>query len=54
MDTDNLYVNQKKVIDLELKRHYAKVLLKGNATYIPVPFDALVWRSPDWYRLGAR
>ena len=44
----HLYVKGRKVEDIDVKRGYAKVLLKGAKAEVPVPFRAIVWRSDDW------
>ena len=51
METENLYVNGKRVDDIDLLAHAVRVLLRGNSKHVTVPYDALVWRSPDWYRV---
>lgn len=49
METENLYVNEKRVDDIELLDEFPRVLLRGNSAFVTVPYSALVWRSPDWY-----
>lgn len=45
METNNLYVNGKQVLDIIFIRNYhgVRVLLKGNANFVHVPYEALTW-----------
>ncbi len=34
--------------DIDIRKTYASVKVKGKDNHFPVPFDAISWISPDW------
>jgi len=44
----NLYVNNRALSDIEIRKSYASVTFKKSNKTIGVSFDKIIWQSPLW------